>query len=502
MATRNTATLSLSFSGEKLPDTDFGPGKTDGYVIVKRKDARGQWAEIGRTEVINNDLNPKWKTEILVPYVFGQPDDLQFTVADEDHGKKDDQLLETRVQIDRLLRDAGATFPVRGRKNAKLHVVAQIVETKNERLTFKCSATVPKMDGLFGKCDPFLTFERAVLTDDGKTERVSEYHQTEVVEKSLKPTWKPFTLTDTEFCNADDVKRVTVKAWDSDGPGDREYIGEVVLTLGELRAGKQGPWDIVKVKNGKPGKKRGTLTMECKIVQYPTFVEFVRAGLEVEVSYMVDVTGSNGDWRSDDSLHSLGGGKTQYERGITAVDKVMAAYDTDGKKPLGFFGGVHEGTSGTSHNYQAGEFTTEEEFTKLYRDTIRTTRFSGPTYFHEFLQDAATVDVKKGVYRVIVVFCDGAVHEIGATKRALRALSDKNVSVLIVGIGGADFGAMEDLDDQDDDEVGIYRDLTDFVAQRKYPTPEAMRAALLTELPGHIEEFMKRQGYRPEDIKA
>lgn len=492
--------LCLSFSADRLPDTDFGPGKTDGYVVVKRKDDRDQWVVVGRTEVVNNCLNPKWKDEVIIPFVFGQPDELQFTLADEDTGK-DDQLLETRIQIDKLVRNAGASFPVRGRKNATLNVVAQIVETKNERLTFTFSASgLPKMDGFFRKSDPFLTFHRSVMTDDGKTERETEFHGTEFVKQTLNPVWLPFTLTDAEFCNADDVKKVTLKVWDYDSADKREYIGEVNVTLGELRAGKTGPWDIIQVKNGKPDKKRGRLTLDdFKIVKYATFVEFLRAGLEIKVSYMIDATGSNGDWCNDDSLHCLHGGETQYERGVKAVHKVLSAYDTDGKTPLGFFGGVHQGGSNTSHDYQAGEFADEEEFKKLYRDTIRTTRFSGPTYFHEFLQNAATVPVEKGTYRVIVVFCDGAVHELGHTKQALRALSTKNVSVVIVGIGAANFGDMKDLDDQTD---AGYRDLTDFVAQREHLTPESMRAALLVELPVHVEEFMKQNGYRPEDLRA
>ena len=50
----------IQLSGAKLDDKDFF-GKSDPYMEISRQNADGTWNAVHRTEVINNNLNPKWR---------------------------------------------------------------------------------------------------------------------------------------------------------------------------------------------------------------------------------------------------------------------------------------------------------------------------------------------------------------------------------------------------------------------------------------------------------
>ncbi len=57
--------IELRLSGHKLRNMDI-MSKSDPQVHVSLKSKTGQWVEIGRTEVIMDNLNPQWVTPIVV----------------------------------------------------------------------------------------------------------------------------------------------------------------------------------------------------------------------------------------------------------------------------------------------------------------------------------------------------------------------------------------------------------------------------------------------------
>jgi Ca2+-dependent lipid-binding protein len=48
------------FCAKKLDDKDLF-GKSDPYIDIQRQNLDGTWNSVYRTEVINNNLNPKWR---------------------------------------------------------------------------------------------------------------------------------------------------------------------------------------------------------------------------------------------------------------------------------------------------------------------------------------------------------------------------------------------------------------------------------------------------------
>jgi len=50
------------------------------------------------------------------------------------------------------------------------------------------------------------------------------------------------------------------------------------------------------------------------------------------------------------------------------------------------------------------------------------------------------------LYHILLILTDGEIHDMRQTKEMLVDASNMPLSVIIVGVGGADFGKMEELD--------------------------------------------------------
>ena len=55
-------------------------------------------------------------------------------------------------------------------------------------------------------------------------------------------------------------------------------------------------------------------------------------------------------------------------------------------------------------------------------------------------------------YQILLLLTDGAIHDMPATIDLICQLAENPCSIIIVGVGDADFSAMEELDG---DEVGL-----------------------------------------------
>lgn len=81
----------------KLKDLDI-LSKSDPRCIVYEM-VGTNWQERGRTEQINNSLNPEFKTRILLNYFFEREQKLKFVMMDGDDHTDDDVIgtLETTM---------------------------------------------------------------------------------------------------------------------------------------------------------------------------------------------------------------------------------------------------------------------------------------------------------------------------------------------------------------------------------------------------------------------
>lgn len=110
---------------------------------------------------------------------------------------------------------------------------------------------------------------------------------------------------------------------------------------------------------------------------------------------------------------------------------------------------------------------------------------------------------------MLLIITDGIISDMHQTKHAIINASALPISIIIVGVGNADFEAMDELDS---DEVrlsvdGRYaeRDIVQFVPLNKFLSHHGpyiksqtdLAKEVLEEIPYQLTSYMKSHGYKP-----
>jgi hypothetical protein len=100
---------------------------------------------------------------------------------------------------------------------------------------------------------------------------------------------------------------------------------------------------------------------------------------------------------------------------------------------------------------------------------------------------------------------DGVLTDIQETKDCIVRASDLPLSILIVGVGNADFKQMEILDADNSKRLEsstgriATRDIVQFVPMREVQGgPISVVQSLLEELPGQFLQYMRTRGIKPQ----
>jgi len=110
------------------------------------------------------------------------------------------------------------------------------------------------------------------------------------------------------------------------------------------------------------------------------------------------------------------------------------------------------------------------------------------------------------MYHILLILTDGEIHDMNETKDLIVECSKYPLSIIIIGIGNADFKNMKELDG---DEVAIrnregekaLRDIVQFVEFNEFKQNTALLAEeVLKEVPDQVVEYMKSKGINPEPM--
>jgi hypothetical protein len=185
---------------------------------------------------------------------------------------------------------------------------------------------------------------------------------------------------------------------------------------------------------------------------------------------------------------------------------ILAKYDADKKFPVLGFGAKYGGV--VRHCFQCGR--TEEAngvqgVLDAYRAVFQSGLImSGPTVFTEVIEVAAARAIsnqkaakQKGAqaYTILLILTDGSVSDVHATAAVLNQASDAPLSVVIVGLGNADFSGMQFLDDA---RKPGKRDMAQFVEFNKHSRHSAdLTAETLHEIPDQLVSYFTSHGIQP-----
>ncbi|KAL5795376.1 hypothetical protein ACOSQ2_000196 [Xanthoceras sorbifolium] len=190
------------------------------------------------------------------------------------------------------------------------------------------------------------------------------------------------------------------------------------------------------------------------------------------------MTSSNVNPRLPDSLHYLdpSGRPNAYQRAILEVGELLEFYDTDRRFPAWDFGARP---------------------------------IDGPVSHCFNLNGSSNYCEVEGIQGIMMTYTsalhnDGVVTDLQETKDALVKASDLPLSILIVGVGGADFKEMEILDADKGERLEsssgrvATRDIVQFVPLKDVHGGEvSVIQELLAELPAQFLTYMRTREIQP-----
>lgn len=203
----------------------------------------------------------------------------------------------------------------------------------------------------------------------------------------------------------------------------------------------------------------------------------------------------------------------QYQSAITSVCSILEKYDSDGNINAYGFGGKPQfpqlSLNQVSHFFPcSGDYNNPagrgvKGVFDLYNYAIQHVQLSGPTYFAPLLDESikyTEARLQQGAdnYTTVLILTDGCIHDMSETISKIVYGSTLPLSIIIVGVGDANFSAMEQLDGDDvvlRDSRGfpVKRDIVQFVPYRQFigRPIEALAQEVLRELPGQVESYYK-----------
>ncbi|KAJ3676196.1 hypothetical protein LUZ60_003608 [Juncus effusus] len=521
--------LELSLSASKLQDMDVF-SKSDPMAVLYIKKQDGKLEEIGRTEVILNSLNPSWITKICINYQFEMVQNLVFRILDVDtkyHStavkslklNEQDFLGEASCALSEIVTKQNRSYSLRLQKgpgtnhfgSLTIHAEETVASRQAIELIFRCIHLENK--DTFSKSDPFLRISRTV-----ESGALIPICKTEVINDNLNPVWKPVTLTTQQFNSKENP--LVIECFDFEGDGKHETLGRIDTSIAELEKLNRERTGInfYKMHHGHKKALKGQLFVDNFIekTQY-SFLDYISGGFELNFMVAIDFTGSNGDPRMPQSLHYIdpAGRLNSYQQAIIGVGEVLQFYDTDKKFPAWGFGGrVPDGSVSHCFNLNLLPMDCEvvgiEGIMGAYSTALHSVSLAGPTLFGPVITRASEIAAQslsysQNKYFVLLIITDGVINDLKETKDAIVKASDLPLSILIVGVGPADFKEMEILDADGgkrlESSTGrvATRDIVQFVPMRDFiGGPVSIVQALLEELPGQFLSYVRSRDIKPQ----
>ena len=143
---------------------------------------------------------------------------------------------------------------------------------------------------------------------------------------------------------------------------------------------------------------------------------------------------------------------------------------------------------------------------EVYAYALQHVMLSGPKLFAPLIKQSANVAKlnkrkKNGAYSILLILTDGEIHDETETIDTIVAAAYLPLSIVIVGVGPADFKKMEILDRSDElvssQGKKCVRDFVQFVAFRDFNDMVHLGREVLAEIPEQVVEYMKIMKVKP-----
>ncbi|XP_051526652.1 copine-4 [Myxocyprinus asiaticus] len=501
--------------------------KPDPCVVLKMQ-SHGQWFEVDRTEVIRSSISPVFSKVFTVDYYFEEVQRLRFELHDisSNHNglKEADFLGAMECTLGQIVsqRKLSKALLKQGNTSGKSSITVTAEELSGNDDYVELAFSAKKLDDkdFFSKSDPFLEIFR--VNDDGTESLV---HRTETIMNNLNPVWKSFKVSLNTLCSGDQERELRCTVWDWDSNGKHDFIGEFQTTFKEMKSamdGKQIQWECINPKyqmKKKNYRNSGMVVLTlCKIIKMHSFLDYIMGGCQIQFTVAIDFTASNGDPRNSCSLHYIHPYQpNEYLKALIAVGEICQDYDSDKMFPAFGFGAQIPPEFKVSHDFAVNfdednpECAGIQGVVEAYQNCLPKIQLYGPTNIAPIIQKVANsaseeMHTKEAMeYFILLILTDGVITDMADTREAIVHASHLPMSVIIVGVGNADFSDMQMLDGDDGilrspKGEPVLRDIVQFVPFHnfKHASPAALAKSVLAEVPNQVVDYYNGKGIKPK----
>ena len=498
----------------------------------------GQKHLVGNTEIAHNNSNPDFHETFEIDFVFEKEQKYSaeiWEISDEDSmtgtlmGASEftlgdivgSQYNMKILKLSRNRQDQGGKCIVR--------VDQQSSENKFEIFMDFQVLDIPK-SGFFASFNTFIKIYKRRLTKAQKNNReerdlnyedipASEWllvYKTENIKETANPDFKSIRMRGSKLTDNDFNLPLKFEVMKFKGTGRHYIIGKAFCNLNELVIpGKEFPVMMIK-------PKKGNVTLsfkEFKQEEVFDFVDYLEGGLNITQLVGIDFTASNRDPEDPNSLHHIKPNfMNEYQRSILSVGEILEKYNHTGMIPCYGFGAKIPGHHKAVHMFPLTQDISQpcyRSFRQLftgYQNIIREIIFSGPTYFAPLLKEIIAYakrnyEINPFNYSIYLLLTDGIIQDMPETIDQIVEGSFLPLSIIIIGIGDANFDNMVVLDGDDygltDSNGRVWmRDIVQFVPYREFEGDAIMlREQVLEEIPEQVTSFYQMMKIKPQPKK-
>ena len=350
-----------------------------------------QYIDQGRTETIDNNLNPKWIKYFTVEY---QPEETQwllFEVYDDDDDEDHELIGKCEVRLSDIISAPKMKFVCalvhRKVLRGTLQIKVDIVNLKDDTIDMDWTGDlVSKTYYCCGFDNPYILIERArLLTREDlaekekaekearallnfsskrrKSKKTKEQEQEAACDKMVKQVdmvkdWVRICQTKfifnqhtdlnfdhvsmkmTDFCNNNKTLPIRINVFSYENSGDHKLYGRVITSVREIELGNTD-LELISKRN----KLMGMLTIDnFKVDMSPSLRHYLKHGWKIDTSIAIDFTLSNRPINELKSKHRQDqirpGDMNHYEKAIYEVGGVLQKFAREGKFTVYGFGGI------------------------------------------------------------------------------------------------------------------------------------------------------------------